>query len=295
MMVRMYGNRVDRLMSQREYESRKEEWDTRKRRSDQWEKANPGRNSWDNPHREGHDFRPSEWKPFDHSNVYFDEAEQYLQDEIKKYNRIALIIQGLFDRSDALHPHHPVKSWTAQGFADAIELVPDGSRALTYGEAPDFEAYRSKCNESLGTGSTVVGQEDFWLRKEGEKESARRDRDYRFSSTDHRPTRHQPQGNPGPGYVATVAQWKPRTGMAVFQWNRDRLTDSGYFGPRAGTPIPVTLSVPRSELLNIDAYQLGDFRQFFQDPRTRQHYLKWAPLLIAAEEYHLTKQKAAGA
>lgn len=295
MMVKMFGHRVDQLMSLGEYETLRVEWRTRKRLSENWVKANPGKNSWNNPHQERTNFRPDEWKPFDKDNVYFDEAEKFLQDEVKKYNRIALIIQGLFDRSEVLHPHPPVKTWTTQGFAAAIELVSDASRALTCGEPPDFEAYRTRCNETLGDGSTVVGQEDYWLRKEGEKETARRDRDYRYSKSDHRPTRYQPYGNPGPGFVTTIAQWKPRSGMAVFQWNRERLRDSGYFGPRAGTQIPVSLVVPASELFNIDAYQLGDFRQFYQDPRTRQHYLKWAPLLIAAEEYHLAKQKAAGA
>lgn len=294
MMVKMFGDRVDRLMSLGEYETLREEWRARKRLSDQWEKANPGADSWKNPHRARTDFRPDDWTPFDQDNVYFDEAEKYLQGEIKKYNRIALIIQGLFDRSEVLHPHPPVKTWTPQGFEAAIELVPDASRALTYGEAPDFEAYRARCNATLGAGSTVVGQEDYWLRKEGEKETARRDRDYRFSKVDYRPTRHQPYGNPGPGFVTKVDQWKPRSAMAVFQWNRERLRDSGNFGPRAGANIRTSISVPASELFNIDAYQLGDFRQFFQDPRTRQHYLKWAPLLIAAEEHHLAKQKTAG-
>ena len=31
---------------------------------------------------------------------------------------------------------------------------------------------------------------------------------------------------------------------------------------------------------------------FFRDPHTREHYLEWAPMLIAAEEYHHCIQKA---
>lgn len=38
--------------------------------------------------------------------------------------------------------------------------------------------------------------------------------------------------------------------------------------------------------MNIDAYTSGDFRLFFNDPRTRADYLQWAPLLLEAEEYH---------
>ncbi len=46
-----------------------------------------------------------------------------------------------------------------------------------------------------------------------------------------------------------------------------------------------SLTVRMSSLLNVSAYQKGDYKQFFQDPRTRAHYLKWAPLLLAAEDF----------
>jgi hypothetical protein len=39
-------------------------------------------------------------------------------------------------------------------------------------------------------------------------------------------------------------------------------------------------------LLNVSAYKPGDYKRFFSDPRTRKEYLKWAPLMLAAEDYH---------
>jgi hypothetical protein len=39
-------------------------------------------------------------------------------------------------------------------------------------------------------------------------------------------------------------------------------------------------------MFNISGYKLGDFKHFFNDPRTRRDYLKWAHLLLTAEEYH---------
>jgi hypothetical protein len=53
--------------------------------------------------------------------------------------------------------------------------------------------------------------------------------------------------------------------------------------------------VPVSELFNVDAYQPGDFKQFFADPRTRGQYLVWAPMLIAAEEYQAARGAGAAA
>jgi len=57
-------------------------------------------------------------------------------------------------------------------------------------------------------------------------------------------------------------------------------------GPRAGESIRTTLTVPQNRLFNISAYQPGDFKQFYRDPRTRGDYLRWAHMLLTAEDYH---------
>lgn len=49
--------------------------------------------------------------------------------------------------------------------------------------------------------------------------------------------------------------------------------------------IACSITVPTSKLLNVSAYKPGDFKQFFNDPRTRAEYLQWAPMLLTAEEY----------
>lgn len=245
-----------------------------------WEQSNPYRN-WNSY---GIRFVPSEWHPFNDSYVYYDDCVKQMADRIKKYNRIALLIQGLFDRSEILHPHPPVKTWEPEGFGAAIELVYDGSLVLHSGAEPDIEAYISGCNASLGADSVVIGQEDYWMEKEAEKECARRDKDWRDKS-EYRPERFTPYGNNGPGYVAKMASLKNRSGKAVFTWNRERRTSDYYAGKQHGDPIRASITVPVSRLFNVSAYTPGDFKQFFRDPRTRAKYLMWAPMLIAAEEY----------
>ena len=42
------------------------------------------------------------------------------------------------------------------------------------------------------------------------------------------------------------------------------------------------------------AYTPGDYRQFFADPRTRAEYLKWAPLLLEAEEWWAGNRRLGG-
>lgn len=101
-----------------------------------------------------------------------------------KYIRVAVTIQGAFDRSECLAPHPRVCSWTAEGSCEAIRLAYDGERLV-----------------------------------------------------------HE-------------------------------------------------IVVPFEKLFNVSAYRLGDCLMFFRAPRTREHYLERAPMLIAAEEYHRGTSKA---
>lgn len=274
MMVRMFGARVQEVVSLSEYQARVGLDEAKRRAEPAWSFS-------------GFDSR--EWQPFDPSSVYFDEASDAVSERIKKYNRVATIVQGLYDRSEVLHPHAPARTWTPDGFNAAIALVYDGSDVLHDGQAPNFEAYRSACNASLETGSVVIGQQLAWEKKEAERENERRAADWRFrNSHDRRDLKtYRPEGNPGPGLLANIAQWKPRSREAVFVWNRERLRDGGYYsGKRQGDPLRTTTTVAEAELFNVSAYKPGDFKQFFQDSRTRAQYMKWAPALLTAEEFH---------
>lgn len=294
MMIRASWHKVEDIMSRREYEDRCAELETKTHQRDQWntdnprevwEASNPGRTyEYANPFRysEHSGFRPQDYSPFDHTNVFFDDGLKKVSDEIKKFNRVAVIIQGLFDRSDCLAPHKPVQTWTPQGFAESIELIYDGM-GLTYGEPPAFEDYRKKCNALINENSILIGQRDAWLIREAEIECRRIDNDWRSKSDSYRPKRFQPYGDDGPGHLARPSKVMKRAGKAVFTWFRERRTRSKYVEP----PIRATITVPFEELFNISAYRKGDYKMFFCDPRTRERYLEWAPLLMAAENYYL--------
>lgn len=299
MMVKMFGESVDKMITRADFDERVKKEQLRKYQEKQWKKEHPKKTwdvkqngSWDraNPYSNFSsyfDFRESDWNPFDESNVYFDEISKGIAEKIKKYNRIALLIQGIFDRSPILHPHGPIKSWDPEGFKAAITLVRDGENTLYQGEKPDFEAYRAKCNESLSEDSVVTGQERYWMLKEAEKENKRVDRDWRIKQKFHHDF-FKPYGNPGPGYISKMHRLRKRAGKAIFQWDRERQSCRSW-NQHYGDPIPVTLAVPIDQLFNVSAYHPGDYKQFFQDPRTRAEYLKWAPMLLAAEEYHAGK------
>jgi hypothetical protein len=222
------------------------------------------------------------WYPFDRSTVYFDDIAKFVQRTMDQHNRIALILQGLLDRSPCLHPHPPWQLYTDEGYGQAVVLVYDQTRALVSGAAPDFEAYRAKLNASLTEGSITVGQDRAWELAEGAKEYERMSRSRGGSHHEYLLRGHRPYGNPGPGKLAHVAEYAARTQKCTYRWERGRSSDWSEEKRKVG----VRFSCPAKDLLNVSAYTPGDFHLFFDDPRTRADYLQWAPLLLEAEEYH---------
>lgn len=287
-MFRLFAGKVDKFMMRREFDFLSElyadfEGWAKANQDDAWHRFNYPRYS------ELGSFSPREWEPFDYSSVYYDEMAAKLSNEVKKYNRVAVIIQGLFDRSDCLSPHPPVKSWTPEGFRSAIELIYDGM-GLTYGEPPCFESYRAHCNALIDENSVLVGQEEAWMIREAENENRRMANNWRVPSNFHRVKRYQPHGDPGPGFLARPRKVMKRSQKVEFAWLRNRRTQSAF---NEGT-VTATITVPFAELFNVSAYKKGDFKMFFADPRTREQYLKWAPMLIAAEDYYAKRRFVSG-
>jgi hypothetical protein len=278
----------ERMEAKREYEQKMEVYQT------EWAQYNAL--SKEEKKHHAHPFPPTEpWYQYEYvqhspETVHYDDIGAFIAREMAHHNRLTLLLQGLLDRSPVFMPHPPWQLWTQDGFTSALVLMYDEARALVAGEKPNFEAYRAQLNASLKVGSRTVGQQDRWLQAEAKKESARRDRDWRNKS-EYRPTRWKPQGNPGPGTIASVAK-VTRTGQCVFTWTRERLRDDRW-NPRSSR-IPVSFTTSVEHILNVDAYTPGDYRRFFEDPRTRAEYLRWAPLLLEAEEYKAGNRKANG-
>lgn len=272
--------KVDRFITEAEYQVMVAENEAAKKQAAVWKAQHPEKDHWKCPHRERH-YELDRYHPFDPSSVYYDEMVKVLEDKQKQYNRIALIIQGLFDRSPVLHPHPPVHIWTPEGFEAGVKLVYDIDRALNQAEKPDFEAYRAKCNETLKLGCVTVGQDIAWQEHEAEKENKRRENDWRNKDLKADLKRYKPYGNPGPGRAARVGRFMSRAKRCGYSWMRKRVAWNRW----DDTPIRTTFTAEASQVLNADAYSPGDFKQFFADPRTRADYLVWAPVLLAAEEY----------
>ena len=295
MMMKMWSStKVEKMMTRREFDSRVEKNEQQRVKSDQWkldnpkdvwEKANPKKDwEYSNPHRNDHRFSTRDWEPFDDSSVHFDLGMRKIQSEIKEYNRIALVVQGLFDRTPTLIPHNPVQMWRPASFKASVELVYDGSMALYWREPPCIETYISRCNALTNRDSVMFGQEHMWMVREAERENVRTNNNWRIpSDRKYQYKTLRPAGDSGPGQVAKMANWTPRSRNATFAWMLER---------PSGKIARATIKVPLDKLFNVSAYKLGDFKLFFSDPRTRAEYLSWAPMLLSAEDYHRGKLAA---
>lgn len=280
---------VKEIISEGEFLEKKREWEEQEAKRKKEHAAAPKGERW---RFQSHGWDETrDYSPFNHTNVHYDDISAEIQGKLKKHNRIALVLQGILDRSPVFHPHPPWQIWTEGGFHQALELVHDDSFALQSGPPPDFEEYRKRLNLQLKAGCVTIGQQDFWERHEAEKENRRRENDHRFRRGDYELRHYTPYGNPGPGDLARPAHVN-KLGKCTFDWSRRRQTETWKHG--YGDPIPVRLEVPARKLLCADAYTPGDFRQFFDDPRTRADYLKWAPFLLEAEEYKAGNRKKIG-
>lgn len=284
----IFSDECTRIITDNEYQAlRAEDEADRREMREQYRKAKKAdkwRYRWSDFRRRTRDFHS-----FDRTDVHHDEIAAKVQKDQRHHNRIALILQGLFDRSPVFHPHPPWRIWTDEGFRQALTLVYDDSRALVAGAAPDFETFRAACNRSLREGAVTVGQEDRWQRQQARIEEARRERSYRYQRDRYQTglTHYHPYGNPGPGLLARVFFYSKRSGKCTYRWTRERQRRV-YYGPKG--PLPCVFSCPADKLLCVDGYRPGDFRLFFDDPRTRADYLQWAPLLLVAEDYHAGKR-----
>lgn len=268
----------------------------------QWHRAGKPLSKWtcvavseefDGYHKPGESYeeygRPSDWhasspcpaleyQPLSPENIYYDDAMRRIREATLEHNRVAVIVQGLLDRSTCLHPHPPWRIWTPDGFAAGIELVYDVSRALTPGEAPDFEAYRRQLNKSLRVGCHTIGQRAAW----NEHMEGLYDKSWKGEARHGR----------GPSKIHLVHRQK-RDGSCEYRWTRQRAkakwvdhpTKPGYL--QAIHPeIEVKWLCPADRLTCVDAYTPGDFHLFYDDPRLRADYLQWAPILLACEDWH---------
>ncbi len=267
------------FITEREYEVLVAEENQRVANSKKWLKENEPKGKkerakpwqWNNPFKEDYpDRKLKELERFDRSSVYYDDMAQAIASKLQDYNRVSLLIQGLFDRTSILKPCHSVRLWDSKGIEEAIKLVYDGANVIHHGAEPSFEEYRDRLNASLKVGSNISGPIIAW-RKLARIERAE---NRYLESYETRSGKYAGSGPPDICRVSSI-----RKGMVTVHWSQESERIWGRMVKRS-------LTLPIIEVLNVDAYTPGDFRPFYADPRSRQKYFKWADFMLAAEEFH---------
>lgn len=230
--------------------------------------------------------RRPEWKRYERitpEHIYHDDAMKQIQQQAFETNRVAVIIQGLLDRSTCLHPHPPWRIWTPEGFAAGIVLVYDRALAITPGMEPDWRGYRAQLNKSIRVGAVVMGQRRAWAEAMEEEYGEK--------------WRHQDKVGEGPKALDHIVAI--RGGKAQFKFTRRRrraimqpIPDEPGWLRHTYPEIEMSWWCPLERLTCIDAYTPGDYHMFFDDPRTRADYIRWAPVLLTAENYHAKRREA---
>jgi len=221
------------------------------------------------------------YEPFNKDSVYYDDAMEYMNKETKRFNRLAMIIQGIFDRSEMLHPHPPVQVWEEESFNRSVKLIHDASANLYQGEEPDIEAYMNKNHSGFGVDSVFIGQQKQWLSDNAEKENERRSNSYNHRYESCHLTTYQNYGDRGPTEVARPQRWSKKKQTASFSWNRERRVYDRYKDDHIRT----TCTIEGKHLFDLSQYKRNDYKIFLDDPRTRSKYMEWAGKLIMGELY----------
>lgn len=291
MYARMFGRSVERIISENQYRGLVEEhnravdkWRLKKKNYEEWEarrdRAKEEGVPFEEKSPEYHFLQPhmESYEEVSPENVMYDEMMAFVHKRAREQNRLALILQGLLDRSMAFYPHPVAKLWTEDGFERILELVFDEDRALAPEEMPDFEAFRKEKNKFIKVGSLMIGQQRMWRMEMAKEERARRGsgRDWLEEWA--------PYGNPGPGLVAKVTKvWKD--GRVSFSWMRE--SNKGW----KNYEVKDTFTCDIDDLFCVDDYKIGEYKQFYADPRSRARYMQWASTLLLAEECKLRMAK----
>lgn len=292
MMVQVFAGKVDArsdrtFITKREYDDKMREINAARAVVDAWCEANPYE-EWlkENPdgysqlwmsqcpHRDEMNKMSfsglQDYCPVNNTSVYFDDAIKVLQDGTKQFNRVALIFQGLLDRSTGLAPFPKVVLTNKMDFERHVELINE-EMTLTHGDAPDLRAYLVKANEISVEGDTFTGMREIWVARERAKQLDRKAMSGNFRDSIYIDCSKAP-----PRFLKATKVTKK---YVSFEWQVSQDWES-----RTRT-LRMRVSLLDDMILNVENYKSGDFKPFLQDTRTRREYLKWAPLLLAAEDY----------
>lgn len=211
-------------------------------------------------------------------------------EEIFKYNRVMFLLQGILDRSKVFSPHPPINLADEDHIERYFKAIFDEELGLPSASPPVWEDYRAKVNASIKLGSHVYGGRYL----KGEEPVKRYRRDTRYAG-DNRG--YNVNCKPACAEVTSIRRdkvTKKVIGVRVSwdwgkRWGYEHSDGSGgYYGKYGEWPVNKKCHawLDIDTVFHVEGYKPGDFKMFLCDAYLKGEYLKWAPPLLTAEQWH---------
>jgi len=232
-------------------------------------------------------------------SVEFDDHMKKMDDLIKKYNRVVILLQGLLDRSMVFHPHPPINLLRKGQIDEWVNLIRDEEMALP-GTKISFEEYLNQINKTLKSGKWIYVLHQY-RKAEGENKWSHKQytRLHGKSVELDRPRRSW-MGNDLPA-VCKVDSIKRDKSAVHVSWPKGECL--GRYVPCKDKPGYQEWSsdtdrmnhewIPIAFVMNLSDYTADDYKMFLCDRSLQGEYLEWAGALLTAEDWSRAKAKGA--
>lgn len=229
-------------------------------------------------------------------SVHFDDHVKKVEQLLKHYNRIVILIQGLLDRSTVFHPHPVINLGNPKDMEKWVVLLRDEERALPSNRV-QFEVYQKQINSTLRKGKWVYVDQNYDERYPGGQNPNYSGCRYQSPPKRGYATNRMPE-------LCQIISMK-RDGSAVhLSWPKgERSTPKKVWVDSKDRPgwgheehIYKTDQmchewIPTERVFNVSDYQMGGYKMFLCDRSLQGSYLKWAQYLLTAEDWARAREK----
>lgn len=223
-------------------------------------------------------------------NVEYDDRIKMVDDLLRKYNRMVILIQGLLDRSAVFHPHPPINLAKAGTIDEWVQLIRDEEDGLPC-NVIDWKQYRAQLNSTLEKGKWIRVQfpeVDKYGNYYDEETKERRKRPHRGYMANEMPRICKVDAIKRDRSAVKVSwSWGSRAKPKQGKWIESKTKPGwGHYETIWETDRMCHEWVPMSCVINISDYTPGDYKMFLCDRTLQGKYLVWAPFLLTAEDWH---------
>ncbi len=207
-------------------------------------------------------------------NVEYDDHVKKMEDLIRHYNRIIILLQGLLDRSKVFWPHPGIRLTKNEHMERWVKCVRDEEKALPANRVT-WKGYVEQINKTIRKGKKV------W--------SAWYPEDYGRWYRDHTVFTSKEEDVIGRPRVCEIVSIRRDRSEVRIKWTFEKYVYGycdkwGEWVSGHNKEITRYLWVPIGEVVNVSDYNIGDYKMFLCDRTLQGKYLEWAPVLLTAED-----------